>query len=142
MAPSLGIAEPFIICCQQGDWHNRTKNTLWAVRDLGAFLKHVMNEAIRVNTLCTKQELWSGLEKTVVGEVLIMCLIAGSSMLASLWSKMLVQLCFFWVRKPSSPAEAELLAGVNSKECSQIFCCVGFWWGDLMNPSLFLKQGL
>lgn len=107
------------------------------VRDLGAFLKHVMNEAIRVSTVCTKQELGSSLEKTVIGEVLIMCLIAGSSMLASLWSKMMGQLCFFWVRKPSSPAEAELLEGVNSKGYSQIFC-----WGDFTSPSLFLKQGL
>lgn len=142
MAPSLGIAEPFIICCQQGDWHNQTKNTLWPVRDSGAFLKHVMNEAIRVSTVCTKQELGSSLEKTVIGEVLIMCLIAGSSMMASLWSKMLGQLCFFWVRKLSSPAEAELLAVVNSKGCSQVFCCVGSWWGDFVSPFLFSKQGL
>lgn len=95
-----------------------------------------------VSTVCTKQELGSSLEKTVTGEVLIMCLIADSSMLASLWSKMLGQLCFFWVRKPSSPAEVKLLAGVNSKGCSQIFCCVGFWWGDFVSPSPFLKQGL
>lgn len=58
------------------------------------------------------------LEKTVIGEVLIMCLIAGSSMLASLWSKMLGQLCIFCVRKLSCPAETELLAGLNSKRYS------------------------
>lgn len=142
MASSLGIAEPFIICCQQGDWHNQTKNTLGLSRDLGAFLKHVMNEAIRVSTVCTKQDLGSSLEKTVIWEVLIMCLIAGSSMLASIWSKMLGQLCFLWVRKPSSPAEAEVLTGVNSKGYSQIFFCVGFCWGHFMSPSLFLKQDL
>lgn len=93
------------------------------VRDLGAFLKHVMNEAISVSTVCTKQELGSSLENTVIGEVLIMCLIAGSSMVASLWSKILEQLCFFWVRKPNFPAEAELLAGVNSRATHRFLLC-------------------
>ena len=71
-----------------------------------------------------------------------MCLIAGSSMLASIWSKMLGHLCFFRVRKPSSPAKAELLAGVDSKGHLQIFCCLECCWGDSMSPSLLLKQDL
>jgi len=73
MASSLGIAEPLIICCQQGDWHNQTKNTLFLSKDLVAFLKHLMNEAIRISSVCTKQELGSSLEVPALGEVLITC---------------------------------------------------------------------
>lgn len=63
MVSSLGIAEPLIICCQQGDWHNQTKNTSLPSKDLGTFLKHLMNEAIRISTVCTKQELGSSLKR-------------------------------------------------------------------------------
>lgn len=73
MASSLGIAEPLIIYCQQDDWHNQTKNTLLLSKDLGAFLKHLINEAIRTSTVCTKQELGSSLEVAALGEVLIIC---------------------------------------------------------------------
>lgn len=71
MASSLGIAEPLIICCQQGDWHNQTKNTLLLSKVSEAFLKHLMNEAIRICTVCTKQELGSSLEVATLGGVLI-----------------------------------------------------------------------
>lgn len=46
-------------------------------KDLRAFLKNLMNEAIRISTevseSCTKQELGSSLEVAALGKVLIIC---------------------------------------------------------------------
>ena len=73
MASSQGIAEPLIICCQQGDWHNQTKDTSFLSKDLGAFLKHLINEAIRISTVCTTQGPRSSLEVAALGEVVVIC---------------------------------------------------------------------
>lgn len=101
-------------------------------KDLGTFLKHLMNEAIRISTVCTQQELGSIQPggDCIRGSSDYVCLIGGSSMLAPVWSKMLGHLWVFWVTKPSSPAKAELLAGVHFKGHLQIFCCLGSCWGD------------
>lgn len=124
MVSSLGIAEPLIICCQQDDWHNQTQNTLLLSKDLGAFLKHLMNEAIRISTVCTKQELGSNAGDCIRGSSDYMCLLAAACWhllgLKSVW-----YLWFFRVTKPSCPAKAEPLAGVDSKGHLQIFCCLG-----------------